>query len=263
MASNEPRSLWPRWDENRLFTVLSAILLVYMSVWLLTAVRNNVREFDSIGKEPEAKRTIMIDGTGKVSAPPTIAQISVGVLTEGGLDIATTQKKNTEKMNALIASVKGIGVATDDIQTANYAIYPRYDYSDGKNALVGYTVSQNVTVKVRDLAKVSVVFQKAGEIGANQVNGPDFTIDDPESARADARAKAIENAQEKAATLASSLGVRLVRIVSFNEFSDQAPGPMMYESLKSGIGGGAPTAPQVEAGSLDVVANVSVTYEIE
>jgi uncharacterized protein YggE len=259
-----PRSIWPRWDENRLYTALVAILLVYAAVWLLTAVNNNVRQFGVIGKAPETPRTIAVDGTGKVTAAPTIAMISAGVQTDGGTNIAATQKQNTDKMNALTAAIKALGVAPADIQTANYSIYPRYDYTTGKTVLTGYTVSQSVNVKVRDLAKVSDVFQKAGELGANQVSGPDFTIDDPESVKADARAKAITNAEEKAATLAAALGVKLVRVASFNE-SSSAPVPYDFSAKSAmGIGGGGNAAPpQIETGTLDVVSNVTISYEIK
>jgi hypothetical protein len=238
--------------------------VVYACVFILTAVRNNVRQHDAIGKAPETPRTISIDGTGKVTAPPTVAIVSAGVQTEGGTDIAATQRQNTDKMNALITAFKSLGIAAADVQTANYSIYPRYDYSNGKTDLTGYTVSQSLTVKVRDLTKVSTVFQKAGELGANQVSGPDFTIDDPETVKAEARDLAIANAKEKAVTLAKALGVKIVRVASFNESSGGMP-PIAYDLAKSsalGIGGGG-AAPAIESGTLDVVSNVSVSYEIE
>jgi hypothetical protein len=258
--SPKPRSIWPRWDENRLFTVLLGILVVYASVWLLSEIKNNAKEFTVIGKAPEEPRTVVIEGTGKVSVAPTIARVSAGVLTEGGTDIATSQRENTDRMNALIAAFTGLGIPREDLQTESYTIYPRYDYTDGKSVLVGYNVNQSVKVKVRDLTKVSAVFQKAGELGANQVSGPDFTIDDPEAIRAEARAKAIRNAAEKGLSLAETLGVRLVRVASYQETVAAPPG--LYEFAKlDGLGGGGP--PQIEAGSLDVVSNVTITYEIQ
>lgn len=263
MSGPGGHSFWPRWRDNRLFTALVAVLVVYACVWILTAVRLNVHAYDAIGKAPETPRTIAVGGTGKVTAPPTVAVVSAGVQTDGGTDIASTQRQNTDRMNALIAAVKALGVADADIQTANYSIYPRYDYTNGKTTLVGYTVTQSVNVKVRDMTKVSAVFGKAGELGANQVSGPQFTIDDPESVRAEARSKAIEDAKAKAATLAASLGVRLVRVASFSESS--SPSPVIYDYAKSaapmGIGGGP--SPDIQSGSLDVTSDVTVTYEIE
>lgn len=258
-----PRSFWPRWDENRLFTTLLAILIVYASVWLLVAVRNQSKQYATIGKQPETQRMISVEGTGKVSAPPTVAMVRAGIQTEGGTDIAATQKQNTDKMNKLIEAIKVLGIAAADIQTANYSIFPRYDYIDGKTQLSGYSVTQNVNVKVRDLSKISAVFQKAGELGANQVSGPDFTLDDPETARAEARQKAIANAQEKAATLAKTLGVKLLRVESFYESAGAPPATFDYAKSSMGIGGGGEIAPQIETGSLEVVTNVTITYDIE
>lgn len=257
-------SCWPNWRENRLFSVLLAILILVAAVWLVSVVRNNFKTWHAIGLAPVAPRTISIDGLGKVSSPPTIAQISTGVVSEGDLNIGKTQKQNTDKMNALVVALKTLGIADKDLQTANYNISPRYDYTDGKSRITGYTVSQELSVKVRDLTKVSDVFQKAGELGANQVTGPNFTIDDPETARAEARKLAIENAKQKAEVLAKSLGVKILRVATFYESSGGEPVPMMnYAKSDLGIGGGATAAPQIQSGTLDVVSNVSVTYEIE
>lgn len=263
--SNESRSFWPSFQENRLFTVLVALLLLAASVFFILLSRNNLRQYSSIGLAPINPSTITVDGTGKITSPPTVAMISLGVMTDGGTTISTIQKDNTTKMNTLLDAMKALGIASADLQTANYNIYPRYEYPNGKSVLVGYSVNQSVNVKVRDLAKVSDVFQKAGELGANQVSGPDFTIDDPQGLKENARVKAIQNAQDKANVLAKSLGVHLVRVVSFSESGD-APQPIMYDTMKAmapGIGGGAVAQPAVEAGTLDVVSNVSITYEID
>jgi hypothetical protein len=129
--------------------------------------------------------------------------------------------------------------------------------------LSGYTISQSVTVKIRDLTKISDVLAKAGESGANQVGGLNFTFDDPENLKVQARDKAIVNAKSKAETLANSLGIKLGRIVGFIE-GGSAPYPItMYKSAEAyGMGGGG-AAPQVEAGSQDITSNVSITYEID
>ncbi len=263
--SGSPHSCWPNWRENRLFSVLLAILILVAVVWLASVVRNNFKTWHAIGLAPVAPRTISIDGLGKVSSPPTIAQVSTGVISDGDMNIGKTQKQNTDKMNALTAALKSLGIADKDLQTANYNISPRYDYTNGKSQIIGYTVSQELSVKVRDLTKVSDVFQKAGELGANQVTGPNFTIDDPETAKAEARKLAIENAKQKADVLAKSLGVKILRVATFFESSAGESVPMMnYAKSDLGIGGGGlPAAPQIQSGTLDVVSNVSVTYEIE
>jgi uncharacterized protein YggE len=266
MASSDFRSFWPEWRANPLFTFLLAFLLLATAGWMVSALRNNLREYGEIGKIPEEHKTIMISGTGKVSGEPNVAEVSVGVVTEGGKDIGTLQKTNAEKMNALIAAFTNLGIAKKELQTTNYSISPRYDYTNGRTMLVGYSIQQNLQVRIFDLTKVSAVFEQAGALGANQVNGPTFTLDDPESLRVTAREKAIENAKEKAEALAKVLGVRLLRVVSFSEDGSGARPPMPYAYSAMDMGGLAAekaVAPDIQAGTLDVVSNVNVTYEIE
>ena len=117
-------------------------------------------------------------------------------------------------------------------------------------------------VKIRDLEKVGTIIEKAGSLGANQVGGLNFTIDEPEELRQQARIKALENAKTKAESLAQVAGVNVGRLVSFSENS-YIPGPIYLDYAKSeamGLGGGG--APAVEPGSQDIVINVTVTYEV-
>jgi uncharacterized protein YggE len=121
-----------------------------------------------------------------------------------------------------------------------------------------------VQVKIRDLSKIGGILAAAGEVGANQVSGVAFTIDEPESLRQQAREKAMENALTKAQALAQKAGVKLGKLVSFNEYNSSPTS--YYKSYEAyGLGGSASQAapaPSVEAGSLDITINVNLTYEI-
>jgi len=154
----------------------------------------NIREAKHIGKAPSEVKTIVIDGAGKVTAVPDIGTVDVGFMTEGR-DVQSIQKQNVSKMNALIDALVKLGLDKKDIQTTQYQIYPKYDYLNGRSILSGYTINQSVTVKIRDLDKISAVLAKAGDSGANQVGGLNFTFDDPENLRVQARNKAILNAK--------------------------------------------------------------------
>ncbi len=265
MTSSDNRSFWPEWRANPLFTLLLAFVLLAAAGWMVSAFRNNLRQHDEIGKIPEEHKSIVINGTGKVSGEPNVAEVSVGVLTEGGKDIGALQKTNAEKMNALITAFTNLGIAKKDLQTTNYSINPRYEYTNSRTVLVGYSIQQNLTVRVFDLTKVSAVFEQAGALGANQVNGPSFTIDDPESLRVTAREKAIANAKEKVDALATVLGVHVLRVVSFSEDTNTPRPPIAYgyDAMNMGLAAEKAVAPDIQAGTLDVVSNVSVTYEIE
>jgi len=243
--------------------VLAGILLVYLIVYLGALTSNKLREFKFIGRAPGLPTNITVDGEGKVTSVPNLATVSVGAVSEKP-SVGAAQQENTQKMNKFLAELKKLSIADKDVQTAQYNIYPKYDYTDGKSKLVGYTVSQNVTVKIRDLTKIEAVLSEAGRLELNQVSGLNFTIDDPEDLRAQARAKALANVQKKAASLARGLGVRLVRVVSYYESPTSQP-PIYFDTraIGLGVGGAAPEAPEIQPGSQEVTVNVSVVYEVE
>ncbi len=240
--------------------VLVGILLAYLIVYVGTLARNNVKKYNFIGKAERMQNTITVSGEGKVTGTPNIAVTEIGLVTEKA-EVASAQTENSEKMNKLISEVKKLGIKDEDIQTTQYSIYPKYDYTEGKSILSGYTVQQSVTVKIRDLTKINTVLAKVGQVGANQVSSLSFTIDDKEALRASARELALKNVQEKAAALARALGVRLVRVVSFNEDIGNVGLMKGYPMYADGLGGGG--APDIQTGSLDIKVSANVVYEIE
>ncbi|KKR48365.1 MAG: hypothetical protein UT86_C0006G0003 [Candidatus Magasanikbacteria bacterium GW2011_GWC2_40_17] len=246
-----------------LMKVLVGILLAYLIVFVGTLARNNMKKFQYIGIADRIPYTISITGEGKETASPNVAVTDIGFVTEG-VDVASIQKQNTEKMNKLIIEVKKLGIKDADIQTSNYSVYPKYDYTNGRSEISGYTINQSVTLKIRDLTKISSVLAKVGEVGVNQVSSLNFIIDDQESLKLAARDKALQNAKEKAQALARSLGVKLVRVASYSEYSPSEAYPMKAYSTALGMGGSSPMpAPDIQTGSMDVMVNVNVSFEIQ
>lgn len=245
-----------RWHRKGMFKLLALVAAIY----LILLSRNVVKQYQYIGRSEAQRDTIAISAQGKVTALPDIASISAGVQTEKRT-VAEAQKENTSKMNAIIAKLKEFGVASEDIKTVNYTIYPQYDYVNGKQTERGYQVSQNVDVKIRDLSKIGDILASVGDLGANQVGGVSFTIDDPESLRQQARIQGLEAAKAKAQALAEAAGVKLGKVVGFSESSGYVPGPIYYDKAM-GLGGGGGAAPSIESGSQDVTVDVTVLYEI-
>ena len=254
-------SFWPNWKENAFFSFFVTLLILALGAFIGLKAWNAYAEHDAIGRAPLPRNTVTIDGNGKVTGKPTLANVEVGVYSQGK-DVPSVQTDNTQKVNAVIAAVKALGVVDADIQTSNYSISPQFDYNNGKQTLIGYTVSQSVNVKVRDLTKVGDVLDKAGSLGANQINGVTFSIDDPTSLQADARKKALDDARSKADQLAGALGLHVVRVVGFSESSSNVTPPMPFYA-KADMMNVASAVPSIQAGSLDVTSNVSVTYEIQ
>lgn len=247
---------------HKIFATLLGILLLYAIVLLGTMIRNNLQEYNFIGKADTQERTITLQAEGKVTATPDIAVTTMG-MTADGETVAEAQEKNTKVMNTLIERLKDLGVDEKDLQTTNYNIYPQYNYTEDEGRiLIGYQVSQSVTVKIRDLSNANQVLALAGEVGANSVSGLSFTIDDNDVYKDQARDKALKKISEKAQALSKSLGVKFASIISYNEYENGGIVPFaLYESKSFGIGGGA--SPTIETGSTDVVMNVSVVFEIQ
>jgi uncharacterized protein YggE len=249
--------------ESPFLMGLAGLALVSLSLWMLANTRNAVAEYRIIGKPNNVRDTITIEGEGKVNAKPDIAQVVMGVTSEG-VDLGQVQTQNTQKMNALTASLKTAGVAEKDLQTQQYSISPKYDYSNNSQRITGYQVSQQLVVKIRDLSKVGSLITQAAQLGANQVNALTFTFDDPSALQQEARRKAIEDAREKANDLAKALGVNVVRVVSFSESTGNGSTSMpmyAYAREADAMKVQAP-APDIQVGSSDLASHLSVTFEI-
>lgn len=246
---------------RRFLWALFGIILVYGIVFLGTLIRNNLREFYFIGHSPREERTITVQGEGKVPVRPDVATVNLG-MTADGATAAEAQTKNTTVMNNLITALKSAGVVEDDIQTNNYNIYPIYDYENGSQTLRGYQVSQDVRVKIRNLDQSGTILALAGDVGATNVSGLQFTIDDEEKYLEQARNLALDDARQQAQKLSQALGVNLVAVVGYDENQIggvQPPYPYMAEarSLLFDV----PT-PTVEPGSTEVGMQVRVVFEI-
>lgn len=260
MFMDNNRSIWPNWKNEQPYAALTLGLLFMAFLFLLTSVMTNLQSLSYLGKAPATPNTITITGDGKVTGVPDIATVDLGMLTTSS-KVSEAQSANVSKMNELTVRLKNLGISSQDLKTTQYNISPRYDYRAGRSVLAGYDVQQTLNAKVRDLEKLSLVLQAAADVGANQIGGLSFTIDDPEALRAVARLKAISNARAKAAALAGAIGVKLGPVVSFSEAEDNERPPIPYTYAREGLGGAAP-APSVESGSLDIVSTVTLSYEL-
>lgn len=262
--------------SNYWFRVAGLAVLALLALYLLALVMSEFKSMRYIGSGVSASNTITVSGEGEVTAVPDTATFSVTVQ-ERAKTVDAAQEMASTKGNAIVEYLEDQGVDKKDIQTADYSVYPEYEYSTrvcepneycvpGKQTLIGYQVSQTITVKVRDTEQAGELLTGVGERGASQVSGLSFTIDDEEALQAAARDEAIAQAKDKADDLARALGVRVVRVVGFSE-SGNYPGPY-YAYGRGGDAVGmametkAAPAPALPTGENKIVSNVSITYEI-
>jgi hypothetical protein len=120
-----------------------------------------------------------------------------------------------------------------------------------------------VSVKLRDTTKAGTLLVALGTLGVTDLNGPSFAVDNPDAVQSQARTIAIADAQAKAKTLASQLGVSLIRIVSFSDNNGSYPQPVMYAMNASTDSAKAAPVPDISTGQQKVTSNVTITYEIQ
>ncbi|HEY4488299.1 MAG TPA: SIMPL domain-containing protein [Candidatus Paceibacterota bacterium] len=254
---------WMR-SAGTIAIALLAILLVVLTLYVL-------KSYQYIGSGVSASNTISVSGHGEVSAVADIASFSVTVR-ERATTVVPAQDTASDKSNAIIAYLKKEGVEAKDIKTSDYNISPRYEYAStvcregycppGEQQLVGYEVSMTVTVKVRDTTKAGALLSGVGSLGASEVSGLSFTIDDEEALQYEARGEAITEAREKAAELSGQLGVRLVRVVGFSE-SGNYPTPYAFGRASIAEDSVALKAtPEIPTGENKIVSDVTITYEV-
>ena len=257
---------------TRFWNVTIAFIVVLI-VAAAVATIGVAKSINYVGSNRNTTNTINVSGTGDAVAIPDVATFSFSV-TETAKTVVAAQTAMTAKVNAAIKAVKDGGVADKDIQTTSYSINPHYEYQNSvctvnscppsRSILTGYDVSESVQVKIRDLTKAGTLFTTIGSLGVQNVNGLSFSVDNPDKVNAEARSKAITQAQDKANELAKQLGVHLVRITSFSE-NNNRPGPIVYGlgMMKTDSVASAPAvAPEIATGEQKVTDNVDITYEI-
>ena len=251
----------------------ASISLLFFSVFLLVRIIADLKKLPNAGREIYPQSTIMVNGIGEAYAIPDIASFDFSVV-EIGATVAGAQEKVDAKITKALEAIKDSGIEDKDINTTSYNVYPKYEWEQimcitypcpqGKNKLTGYEVNQTISIKVRDTDKAGDLVTKVGAIGVSNISGVEFKVDDREKYVAQAREEAITEAKENAKKLAKQLGVRLGKILYFND-NNGYPGVYYGE----GMGGAdmktssiAPARAELPVGESKITSQISITYEI-
>ena len=203
--------------------------------------------------------TITVTGEAKKDVTNQIASFSAGVSAVNDDKQKAITEVNT-KVTGIIASVKKFGIAEEDIKTQNLSVYqgeePYYEGGAQKYKLGQWRVNNTVEIILRDIQKAGELADLLSQSGANNVYGPNFTVDDTSGSENELLQQAVDNAREKAELLAKSSGRRLGKITNLVEGFAQSP--VLYGE-RYGLGGGAP----VEPGTQGISKLVTVTFEMK
>jgi uncharacterized protein YggE len=207
-------------------------------------------------------RTISIIGTGEVKAKPDIGIVTVGVIKRADT-AAAALRQNNDAMTEIIALLQQAGVDAKDIQTTNFSVNPAYHYDNNNQQpprIIGYDVSNQVTIIVRKLDAMGTILDSAVGKGSNQIHGIAFSIDDPRPLEDEARRRALVDAQRKARLYAEGAGVTLGPIMSIFENPPSPPIPLAVKSQR--MEAAVDSAVPVAQGEQVVTVQVSMTWEI-
>ena len=255
---------------KRISLVVAVTLLLSVGlagIWVLgqatdPAVAHAVQESPSYSPA----QTVTVVGQGSVRLEPDVARVSLGLETMGET-VGEAVEANGAKMASILTALEAAGIAEEDIQTTSYSVQldrsaepmPRAGSTGSDEPQPVYRVSNMVNVTIRDLDKVSETLDAVIEAGANNIWGVSFDLEDSTAAQADARAKAVEDAQARAESLADLGGVALGPVMSMSEIIGGGGVPVPMMAAERAMGGAGPISP----GEVEVSYQLQVSYFIE
>jgi len=207
-----------------------------------------------------ADRTLTVFGSGEVQATPDSALVTVGVSTDADTAAGALQANSAAMIKALDA-IRSFGIDSKDVQTSGLSLDPRYSRpgtSGGgeRPRILGYTATNEVTVRARDLNRLGNLLDRITTAGANRIAGIRFLVDKQDALLDEARKQAVADARKKAELYAQAGGFRLGDIRSLTEESTSTPRPLMRAAM-------APAAAvPVESGEVTLSARVQVVWGI-
>lgn len=263
-----------RFFQNKQMRILGALTLTMFILALGSYASLNFKKINFLNPTPAS---IAVTGEGEVFAVPDIGQFSFSVLAEES-DAAKAQEVSGTKTNNILGYLSEQGIEEKDIKTTYYNLSPKYKWIPrtdcGEISLYrncgtekvqdGFQVTQTVSVKVRDIETAGAIIAGVGERDATNISSLDFTIDDTDLLKADARKQAITDAQEKARVLAEQLGVNIVRLASYSEDggyyqpSYEAKTMSISFDVAEGFGGA-----EMPVGEDSMKVQVNVVYIVE
>jgi uncharacterized protein YggE len=203
------------------------------------------------------ERYVSVTGEGEAQAAPDLAVIQAGVTTQAKT-ARQASESNSETMTKVLAALKAGGIAERDIQTSQFSIRPLRDYrKNGDNRITGFEISNRVSVKVRDIAKVETVLDQVITAGANDLSGIRFVVSERSQLLDKARGDAVADARRKAELLANAAGAKLGSATTIVENGGT---PMPRQQFVARAAASAP--PPIAVGEQTLRVSVSVTFEL-
>ena len=199
-----------------------------------------------------------VTATGKTTRVPDLATIRAGVVTQAPT-AGQALGDNAQRMAGVLAALKKAGIEARDVATANVSLQPQYRYEDNKPPVItGYQATNSVSIRFRDIAKSGPILDTLVAQGANQIEGPSLSLDQPDAALDEARVDAVKRARARAELYAKAAGLSVVRILTISEGGEIAGRPPPMPVYRMAAAKVADTV--VMPGESDVTATITVRF---
>ena len=202
---------------------------------------------------------LSVSGRGMVQGTPDQAAITLGVVTRAET-AAEAQQENAAKATAIRSALAALGIEDADVKTEEYNFRPEYSRESGeRNVIVGYTASNIIRVKVRNVALVGDVVDAVLANGANTIHSLDFSIRDTDALRKRALESAVKDARSKADAIAHALGKSIVGVHHVSEntgmFQPRQSNGIMMKNMDA-----AAESTPIDAGTMSLSADVHIDF---
>jgi len=237
---------------------MKKVSLVFLAVLFVVLFASGLQAAAApAGQAAPDQPIITVTGHAETSVAPDMAMITTGITTTGS-DVESARTENNRIMHRLIDALLLQGIERSKITTTQFSLQPVYrqDKNGGLGAIIGYTLQNNITIVVEDLAKIGPVIDTAFRSGANQFQGLRFGLKDDSLVRDELLKKAVLDGKHKAAIIATAMGRKLVQPLSVSESGQYASDGFRALAMKSGA-----MATPIEAGSLNYSIDVNMVFE--
>lgn len=212
---------------------------------------NMIQQYNARNDE----HTLKVSGSETLQAAPDQATITLGVMTENE-DPQQAQQANSQAIANVIAALKSAGIPEEHMKTSEYRIDPQYDYIDGKELFKNYKVQHIIQVRTTDIEKIGSLIDTAVKSGANTVTSIRFSLLNPEAYYNQALSLALKHANEKALSMARTIGITLNPIPNQVDEISETTSPTLYQASSFAQNASTPIQP----GELNITATVRVEY---
>jgi uncharacterized protein len=204
---------------------------------------------------------VVTSGEGTVKKAPDRAWVTIAAESRART-APEAQRANSEAMTAVTGKIKAAGIPAEAIQTSGYTLQPEFDFASGRQTLRDYVARNQLQVRVDNLPKLGEIIDAAVSVGATNVSGVRFDLQDRDSAEREALKQAVADARARADAIASGAGQKVDHVVRIEEQREtvlpRPPMPMYAAARNEAVNVSVP----IESGEIEVRAHVTLTAAI-